>query len=84
MTLDEIIEFCSDEDNLQFTFDFSIFWMLEEVPDFFKTIQRAIYRWDMYVENYLDGETISIEYNGELFEIAIKFNTNNKTFVISN
>ena len=84
MTLNEIIEFCSDEYNLQFTFDYSVFWMLTDVPNFFKIIQETIYRWDLCIDKYLDGEVITVAFNNELFAVSVKFDTNSKTFIISN
>lgn len=84
MTLDEIIEFCSDEDNLQFTFDFSVFWMLKEVPNFIVMIYEAVCKWDLDVDKYLNGDSIAVEFEDECFSVSIKFDTNSKTFIINN
>lgn len=84
MTLDEILDFCQDDWNLQFTFDYSVFWAFDRVPNFLKIIKETIYSWDCDVEKYLTGETISIECDGDLYAITITFDTQSKAFVVIN
>ena len=89
MTLEEIIEFCSDEDNLRFTFDHSVFWLFQSVPNFFGIIEDAVYAWDCYIEKYTDGETITVYVEDSIlheavpYAVNIAFDTSTKCFVVS-
>ena len=83
MTLDEIIEFCSDEWNIRFTFDYEVFHLLTDAPNFFKFVREAVYAWDCFVEKYETGELLSFENDGMTWQISIRFDVNTKSFIIS-
>lgn len=83
MTLEEIVEFCSDEDNLRFTFDHSVFWLFQSVPNFFGIIEDAIYAWDCYIEKYVEGETITVCVDGEPYAVELVFDTETRCFIVS-
>lgn len=83
MTLDEIIEFCSDEYNLRFTFDYEVFHLLEDALNFFSFIREAISAWDLCVEKYETGELLSFEHDDIVWQIGIKFDINSKSFIIA-
>lgn len=84
MTLEEIIEFCSDEWNVRFTFDYEVFHLLaDDAQKFFKFVREAVYAWDCDVDKYETGELLSFESDGETWQIGIKFDTASKSFIIS-
>lgn len=89
MTIEEIVEFCADEDNLRFTFDHSVFWLFKSVPNFFGIIEDAVYAWDLYIERYIEGETITVYVEDGIineripYAVEIRFDTATKSFVVS-
>ena len=85
MNIDEIIEFCADEDNIQITFDNSVFWILQACAShFFCFVQKVIWSWDYDIDKYLTGDVASYECAGNMYAISIRFNVDTKSFVVSN
>ena len=85
MDLYEIAKFCSDEDNIQITFDNSVFWILQKhASHFFCFVKDAIWAWDSDIDKFLTGETVSYPCAGEVYAINIRFDVNTKTFVVDN
>ena len=89
MTLEEIVEFCADEDNLRFTFDHSVFWLFQSVPNFFSIIEDTVYAWDLYIEKYVEGETITVYVEDGIvheripYAVEIRFDAATRCFVVS-
>jgi hypothetical protein len=83
MTLEEIIEFCSDEWNIRITFDYEVFHLLADASNFFKFVREAIFAWDCDVDKYETGELLSFESDGTTWQIGIKFDANSKSFIVS-
>ena len=81
------MRFYSDKYSLQFTFDNSVMHLLEHCPTFFRTIKDTIYGWYYDIDKYATGETISFTdttYADFTWSVNIKFDTNTKTFIITN
>ena len=86
MTLEEIVKFCSDDYNMQFTFDYSVTHLLANCPGFFGVVRDTIYNWDYDIDKYITGETISFtdnEYSSFAWSVHIKFDTHTKAFIIT-